>query len=204
MRRDSADWWLTIAPGFDVATVRLGDSIAVNGACLTVVAVTAETFSVQVSAESTRVTTLGRLTPGANVNLERALAVGARLDGHIVQGHVDVVGDVEQVIPRGRSLEIWFRVPQQAGRYIVSKGSIAIDGVSLTVNQVADVGGQTRFSVNLIPHTQVRTTLAAVQGGSQVNVETDLLGRYIERLLGRAAGAGRGIDENYLRERGFI
>lgn len=212
VRKSGGDWLLTVACGFDLARVALGDSIAVSGACLTVVDKGEGGFTVQVSEETTRVTTLGRLAVGDIVNLERAMLVGGRLDGHIVQGHVDGIGVVESITPRSRSLEIWFRVPAGVGGYIVAKGSVAVDGVSLTVNQVEDRGEVTRFSVNLIPHTQKKTTLSGLKPGAAVNVESDVLGRYVERLLRRQGGAGQGvsagrgagIDETFLREHGFL
>ncbi|MBF0179059.1 MAG: riboflavin synthase [Magnetococcales bacterium] len=204
VEKSAAEWLLWIRCGFAIEPVRLGDSIAVSGACLTVVEWRRGEFAVQVSAESLRVTTLGSLLPGQEVNLERALRMGDRLDGHLVQGHVDAVGRVERIAPRGQSLETWFRVPKETGRYIVPKGSVAVDGVSLTVNQVADVAEGTRFSVNLIPHTRKKTTLASLTAGREVNVETDLLGRYVERLLGRGGGtARRCVDEAFLQEQGF-
>ncbi|MBF0271169.1 MAG: riboflavin synthase [Magnetococcales bacterium] len=207
VERSSAEWLLRIGCGFQ--GVRLGDSIAVSGVCLTVVEVLdSGGFAVQVSAATLEVSTLGNLTAGSRVNLERALALGGRLDGHLVQGHVDAMGRVERITPRGRSLEIWFRVPGAVGRYLIPKGSIAVDGVSLTVNTVVDVGEETRFSINLIPHTQRGTTLSALSPGVVVNVESDLLGRYVERLLARGAACGqdrerRGLDETFLRQQGF-
>ncbi|MEO5362133.1 MAG: riboflavin synthase [Magnetococcus sp. DMHC-8] len=187
-------------------TVALGDSIAVNGVCLTVTDRAQESFAVHLSAETLQRTTFAHLRVGATVNLERALALGGRLNGHLVQGHVDGIGHVEQLTPRGHSLAIGFRVDGTVGRYIVAKGSIAVDGVSLTVNTVADAGSVTRFTVNIIPHTRHKTTLALLTVNRPVNIETDLLGRYVERLLG--TGGGRcsqtgGMDEAYLRDRGF-
>lgn len=203
LERTGEDRLLTIRCGFDPATIRIGDSIAINGVCLTVVAKGAGFFSVQVSGETLARSTLGELNVAAAVNLERALALGGRLDGHLVQGHVDAVGRVERVAPRGRSLEIWFRVPADVGRYIIAKGSIAINGVSLTVNELSDSGDATRFSVNIIPHTQHKTTLHGLTPGKTVNVETDLLGRYVERLLKRGVTPGAKLDAAYLKERGF-
>ncbi|MBF0294022.1 MAG: riboflavin synthase [Magnetococcales bacterium] len=204
VEKSAADWVLWVRCGFAAEPVRLGDSIAVSGACLTVVEWRRGEFAVQVSSATLQVTTLGALLPGQEVNLERALRLGDRLDGHLVQGHVDAVGRVERITPRGRSLETWFRVPGETGRYIVPKGSVAVDGVSLTVNQVADVAEGTRFSVNLIPHTRKKTTLAGLTAGREVNVETDLLGRYVERLLGRGGvPTRRCMDEAFLREQGF-
>ncbi len=188
---------------FDMATIKLGDSIAINGACLTVINKDAQGFAVQISQESVQKTTFANLAAGAILNMERALMVGGRLDGHMVQGHVDAVGKVERITPRGRSIEIWFRLPVEAGRYIIAKGSIAVDGVSLTVNEVVDAGGITRFSVNIIPHTQKKTTLAGLAPGHEVNIETDLLGRYVERLMQSGGRHGRPMDEAYLRKKGF-
>ncbi|MBF0213296.1 MAG: riboflavin synthase [Magnetococcales bacterium] len=208
VERSAAEWLLRVDCGF--AGVKLGDSIAVSGVCLTVVEVIqAGGFAVQVSEATLQVSTLGNLSPGARVNLERALCLGGRLDGHLVQGHVDAIGLVERIAPRGRSLETWFRVPATVGRYIIPKGSIAIDGVSLTVNAVMDAGEESRFSINLIPHTQRETTLSALTPGGRVNVESDLLGRYVERLLARGATCGQererrgGLDEAFLRQQGF-
>ncbi|MEO5354612.1 MAG: riboflavin synthase [Magnetococcus sp. XQGC-1] len=193
--------WRVRSP-FVMEEVALGDSIAVNGVCLTVTEKERDLFVVHLSAETVQHTTFARYKPGATLNLERALRVGGRLDGHLVQGHVDGVGRVERLLPRGRSLEVWFAVSGALGRYVVAKGSIAVDGVSLTVNAVADSAGTTRFSVNIIPHTQHKTTLASLVVNREVNVETDILGRYVERLLGRT-GHGQGLDAATLREKGF-
>ncbi|MBF0627727.1 MAG: riboflavin synthase [Magnetococcales bacterium] len=205
VERSASEWVVRIGSNF--TGVRLGDSIAVSGVCLTVVALLPDQgFAVEVSTATLEISTLGNLTVGSRVNLERALSFGGRLDGHLVQGHVDAMGRVERITPRGRSLEIWFRVPGTVGRYIIPKGSIAVDGVSLTVNAVVDVGEETRFSINLIPHSQHQTTLSTLAPGGAVNVESDLLGRYVERLLVRGAACGRerrGLDEVFLREQGF-
>lgn len=198
--------WRIRSP-FDLEAVALGDSIAVNGVCLTVTDKRHDLFAVHVSAETVRRTTFSQYKPGAVLNLERALALGGRLNGHLVQGHVDGVGRVERLLPRGGSLEVWFAIPAALGRYVVAKGSVAVDGVSLTVNEVTDAGDSTRFSVNIIPHTQQKTTLAALAVNREVNVETDLLGRYVERLLGSGGGrcgSGRGMDAATLREKGFF
>lgn len=197
---------LRIRSDLSMALVALGDSIAVSGACLTVTAKGEDFFAAQVSAETLQRTTLGQLKSGAPVNLERALAYGGRLNGHLVQGHVDAIARVDRLVQRGGSLEVWFSLPHTVGRYLVSKGSIAIDGVSLTLNAVVDAGDITRFSVNIIPHTQQKTTLTLLTVQREVNIETDLLGRYVERLLGPGTNRcqpGRGLDEAYLRERGF-
>ncbi|MBF0164071.1 MAG: riboflavin synthase [Magnetococcales bacterium] len=207
VERSAAEWLVRV--DCDFTEVKLGDSIAVSGVCLTVVELLpAGGFAAQVSAATLDSSTLGNLRAGTRVNLERALRFGGRLDGHLVAGHVDAVGRVERVATRGRSLEVWFRLPGTVGKYIVAKGSIAIDGVSLTVNQVEDVGEESRFSINLIPHTQNGTTLATLAPGVEVNIESDLLGRYVERLLTRGASCGvvrekRGLDEAFLRQQGF-
>lgn len=203
--RSGSDWLLSIRAPLDLSRVNLGDSIAINGVCLTVVAKSQDDFTVQVSQETRQRTTFAALQSGATVNLEQALALGNRLDGHLVQGHVDAVARVESITPRGRSLEIWFRVSGEAGRYIVAKGSIAVDGVSLTVNQVRDEGTLTFFAVNIIPHTRNKTTLTHLGPGRQVNVETDVIGRYVERLLRAtpACSAG-GLDQDKLRAAGFL
>ncbi|MBF0161672.1 MAG: riboflavin synthase [Magnetococcales bacterium] len=188
--------------GLDLQGVALGDSIAVNGVCLTVTAKGADFFAAQLSAETVQRTTFAHLRRGATVNLERALAYGGRLNGHLVQGHVDAVGRVERLLPRGNSLEVCFCLPRSAGRYLVHKGSVAVDGVSLTVNTVTESAEITRFTVNIIPHTQKKTTLALLAVNREVNIETDLLGRYVERLLAPSAKSSP-LDAAYLRERGF-
>ncbi|MBF0177499.1 MAG: riboflavin synthase [Magnetococcales bacterium] len=213
IQRSSQDWRLVILCGLDLAQVREGDSIAVNGACLTVVARAGDAFTVEASAETVARTTFQELTTGARVNLERSLALSERLHGHLVQGHVDAVGRVVERNVRGRSVEIWFRVPEATGRYIVAKGSVAIDGVSLTVNAVRDTGDETRFAVNIIPHTRMKTTLDGLSVGTKVNVESDLIGRYVERLLaankvspsgGDRQMASGCIDTAWLKARGIV
>jgi riboflavin synthase len=161
----------------DCAGIAIGDSIAVSGACLTVVARAHAQLEFDVSAESLRCT-VGLAQPGP-VNLEQALRFGDRLGGHLVAGHVDGVGVVTQFHPAGESYALEIEAPADLERYIAVKGSITIDGVSLTVNQVKSA----RFAVNLIPHTLAVTTLGALRVGQQVNLEVDLLARYVERLV---------------------
>ena len=174
------DLRLTIAigslPGADIA---LGESIAVSGCCLTVVAFDGRHFAADVSRESLACTTLGSLAVGAAVNLERALRVGDRLGGHLVSGHVDGVGRVRAVSDDGRAQRWGFSAPAALLRYIAAKGSIAVDGTSLTVNAV-DADG---FEVALIPHTVAHTAFAETAVGAPVNLEVDPLARYVERLL---------------------
>ncbi|MEZ5454773.1 MAG: riboflavin synthase [Lysobacteraceae bacterium] len=164
--------------------VVLGESIAVNGVCLTVVAFSAEHFEADVSNETLRCTTLGALQVGSPVNLERAMRADGRFGGHLVSGHVDGVGEVRSITPESRS-QIWrFRVPASLSRYIAEKGSVCIDGTSLTVNTVeAD-----EFEVNLVPHTLANTRFHALSPGAPVNIEVDLIARYVERL--RSGGVG--------------
>jgi riboflavin synthase len=164
--------------GLDLADVQLGDSIAVNGVCLTAVALDAAGFSADVSLETLNCTTLGQLLPGSRVNLEKALRLADRLGGHLVSGHVDGVGEVVSVLPEARSQRWTFAVPAALARYIASKGSVAVDGVSLTVNEV---DGR-RFGVNLIPHTLQHTRFGDCAPGARVNIEVDLMARYAERL----------------------
>ena len=160
--------------------VAIGDSIAVNGVCLTVVAKTATAFEADVSGETLACTT--GLDSAGEVNLEKALRLADRLGGHLVSGHVDGVGEVLRFEPVGESMLLRVRAPDALKRYIAKKGSVAIQGVSLTVNHVDD----TDFDVNLIPHTVSVTTLRHLQPGSRVNLEVDMIARYVERMLGVA------------------
>lgn len=162
--------------GLDFSDVRMGDSIAVNGVCLTAVALTPSTFTVDVSAETLRCTE--GFAPGAEVNLEKAMRPIDRLGGHIVSGHVDGVGTVARFQPVGESHLLEIDAPANLARYIAAKGSITVQGVSLTVNMVEGV----RFSINLIPHTLAMTTLKHLKPGSRVNLEIDMVARYVERL----------------------
>jgi riboflavin synthase len=181
----------------DMTDVQLGDSISVSGVCLTAVALDGQSFAADVSNESLALTTLGKLKAGDGVNLEKALRLADRLGGHLVSGHVDGVGKVVSVTPDGRSQRWTFEVPQALARYIAAKGSICIDGTSLTVNEVQG----TRFGVNLIPHSVANTTFAARRPGDAVNLEVDVVARYIERLL--AVGDTPKLDEAFLKQNGF-
>ncbi len=179
-RRDfDADTRIVIATGgVPLGTLELGASIAVNGVCLTAIELGDERFAADVSAETLRVTTLGALAPGAAVNLEPSLRLGDPLDGHLVAGHVDGVGRVIAVRPQGRSTEIELEVPEGLERYVAQKGSIAVDGVSLTVNEVHG----RRFTVNIVPHTAAVTIIGEYRAGTAVNIEADLIARYVARL----------------------
>ncbi len=170
-----------------LADAHIGDSIAVSGVCLTATDFDAQTFAVTAVEETLRRTTLGKRAIGDRVNLERALRADARLGGHIVQGHVDGVADVVGARPEGESLWITFQPPFQLMRYIVEKGSICLDGVSLTVANVA----YNKFSIALIPHSQEKTASSAWTPGSRVNVEVDIIAKYVERLTNYTHGGSR-------------
>lgn len=157
----------------------IGDSIAINGCCLTIIKIDASTLSFEAGSETLSRTNLGDLKPGSPVNLERALAAGQRMGGHYVSGHIDALGTVDERNDDGEWAEFWFRVPAELTRQMASKGSVAIDGISLTLVGVEDE----RFSVALIPHTLEVTTLGQRQIGDHVNIETDLLAKYVQRQL---------------------
>ena len=182
------DLRVTIACGYDMGTVDLGASIACSGVCLTVVDKGDGWFAVDVSAETVSCTASDLWREGARLNLERALRVGDELGGHIVSGHVDGIAEVVGVCPEGGSMRIGIRAPDGIGQYIAPKGSIALDGVSLTVNDVREAeNGSTHFSVNIIPHTAGNTTLDKIDIGRQLNVEMDVIARYLERMLAARA-----------------
>jgi riboflavin synthase len=180
-----------------VAPLAVGGSIAVNGVCLTVVAVAPARFTADVSAATLAVTTLGRLSAGSRVNLEPPLKAGDPLDGHIVTGHVDGVGEIVSIDAAGSSKRLVVAVPAALARYIAPKGSVAVDGVSLTVN----AAGATDFEVNIIPHTQAVTVIGQYARGTAVNIEVDMLARYVERLVQDDSHSG--IDLAFLRKHGY-
>jgi len=178
------DLRLVIETGYDTGTIDLGASIACSGVCLTVVDKGDDWFAVDVSAETVSRTAADLWREGASLNLERSLRLGDELGGHIVTGHVDAIAKVVGVSPEGDSVRIDASVPRALGSMIAEKGALALDGVSLTVNEVrAAEDGTTHFSVNLIPHTGRHTTLRDIATGRQLNVEVDVLARYIERML---------------------
>lgn len=174
----ASDMRLQIDSGMDLGAVPLGASICCSGACMTVIAVDGARFSVDVSAESLSKTTLGDLHVGAPINLERSLKLGDEMGGHLVTGHVDAVARVVSVVPENASLRWTFEVPAEFARFVAPKGSVALDGVSLTVNEVDGA----RFGVNIIPHTAAVTTFGVRRSGDVVNFEIDLLARYVARL----------------------
>jgi len=188
---------LTVATALPAPELALGESIALDGVCLTVVARAPFRFQVEASPETLRRTTLGGWQVGTKVNLERALRLSDRLGGHVVQGHVDGVSRVAARIPEGGALVVGFELPPELASLVVAKGSIAVDGVSLTVNRV-EAG---RFEVSLIPETLGRTTLTEKQVGAPVNLETDVIGKYVARLLSRTTPGT--VDEALLRRAGF-
>jgi len=174
------DTRITIDVGsMDLGDVDMGDSISVNGACLTVVKYTATSFCVDVSVETLTCTTLGTLKPSSRVNLEKALKIGDRLDGHFVSGHVDATGTVIAITEAARSREYLFEAPPMLSAYLCRKGSICVDGVSLTINTVSD----SKFSINVIPHTLAHTVFEQYTPGSKVNLEVDIIARYLQGLL---------------------
>lgn len=190
------------AGGLDLSALRLGDSIAVAGVCLTVAEQHGREFGADVSQETLQRTTWGQRRPGDRVNLELALTLSTPLGGHLVSGHVDGVGVVRRRETRGRSEHFVLEAPPELRRYIAQKGSIGVDGVSLTVNAVNADG----FEVNLVPHTLTATTLGALAVGSEVNLEVDLLARYLERLLNGAETTARDtpITHAFLARHGFL
>ena len=198
---------LTIESGaLDLSDVSIGDSIAVNGVCLTATSNAGGRFTADVSRETLDVTV--GLAPG-KVNLEKAMALGDRIGGHLVTGHVDGVGEVVEFEQVGESWRLAVRAPKGLARYVARKGSITVDGVSLTVNRVADEPAGAVFEVNLIPHTLEVTTLSRLTPGARVNLEIDLLGKYVRKYLQQIFGApaamptGTGLSVERLRELGF-
>lgn len=218
-RQEGAERRFSIRPLVPLADVTDGESIAVNGACLSVETHSPEAFTAYASGETVARTTLGALTAGARVNLERALALGDRLGGHLVSGHVDCVAVVRSIERRGQSLCCRLTFPAAFGREVIPKGSVALDGISLTVNAC----GGDFLEVNVIPDTRRRTTMRVWRPGSRVNMETDLVGKYVARLLepwqhagrdagngagtaggGDAAGRAGGLSLESLRRAGFL
>ena len=189
---------LTIQAKTVLEDTRIGDSIATNGVCLTVVSMTGDSFSADVMAESLRRSSLGTLQGGSPVNLERAMAANGRFGGHIVSGHIDGTGTIASQKREDNAVWVKIKTPAPLLRYIVEKGSIAIDGVSLTVAAVTD----TAFSVSIIPHTGAQTILLGKKPGDPVNLECDVIGKYVEKLT--VPHKTGGISTNFLAENGFL
>jgi riboflavin synthase len=203
LERKGDDIRLTVASGkLDLNDVRLGDSIATNGVCLTVVQQLADGYVADVSAETVSLTGFAHYKVGTKVNLEKAVTPTTRLGGHMVSGHVDGIAMVEQRLVRGQAIEFWLAAPAELGRYIAHKGSITIDGVSLTINEVDG----SRFRLTIVPHTAGETTLIDLQAGDKVNIEVDLIARYLERLMnydGKDSKSG-GVTMEMLARAGFV
>jgi riboflavin synthase len=172
-----------IGTAYDTATIEIGASIAHNGICLTVIETGPDWYSIQASAETLTLTTMGGWQAGQRINLERALKVGDELGGHIVSGHVDGVATVVDIRPENQSVRFVFEAPATLAKFVAGKGSVALDGVSLTVNEVKGA----RFGVNIIPHTQSVTSFGAYKVGDRVNMEIDMLARYVARLIEKDA-----------------
>lgn len=197
-----------IESDFDLDRTKIGDSIAVNGACLTAVTINNRIFEVDVAPETVAMTTFKRAAIGEIVNLERALRLSDRLDGHLVSGHVDGTGTIVSKKRLSNAVIVTVKVPQSLLNHMIKKGSVAIDGISLTLNQVTDSG----FEVSIIPHTAEITTIGFKQAGSAVNIETDMIGKYVEKFVcprpaGTEEGAQEkksGIDRGFLARSGFI
>ena len=179
---DQGDRRVVVRCAYDLGGVAIGASIACSGACMTVVDKGTDWFAVDVSGESVSKTAAGMWSQGSRLNLERALKVGDELGGHIVTGHVDGVGEVLGVCELGGSHRVGIRVPPDIAPFIAPKGSVTVDGVSLTVNEVSDAAGETHFNINVIPHTWAVTTLGGLVAGRQVNIEIDVLARYLKRM----------------------
>lgn len=198
LQETASDWRLEIDSGkLSLDDVQLGDSIAVSGCCLTVVQLSDSGFSADVSSETLRCTSLGDLRPGESVNLEKAMLATDRFGGHIVSGHVDGVGNLLSIKPEGGSLVLEFEAPKELAKYIAGKGSICIDGTSLTVNEVS----ANRFTINVIPHTQDETIIGNYKVGQNVNLEVDVVARYLERL--NAEADSQSLNAEFLEQHGF-
>lgn len=188
--------------GLDMSDVKLGDSIATNGICLTVVAFTQSSFTADVSIETLERTAFGHYRSGQRVNLEKAMLATSRFGGHIVSGHIDGMATIVSVTERGNAWEYWLQVDSALKAYIAEKGSVTIDGVSLTVNSVDD----NKFRLTIVPHTRAETIIESYCQGQQINLEVDVVARYVERLLQSRESPNQdsGVSESLLRKSGFI
>ena len=200
IEKKGASGSLTVKTSLPLEEIAIGASVAVNGACLTVVRKGGGAITFDISPETIDRTGFKNLKGGSPLNLERAMRLSDRLDGHLVSGHVDCVATVSERRETAGNIVFSFRFPAAFARYIAAKGSVAIDGISLTVNSV----GPDSFSVNVIPHTAARTTLFGKRVGDQVNIETDLICRYLERLLSGREATGGGVSLELLAKNGFL
>ncbi len=198
------DMRLSILASFDLAGLEVGESVSVDGVCLTVVSWEKRTFSVDVSQETLSRSTLARSRPGDQVNLERALKLGDRLGGHLVNGHVDGRAKVISNERKGESWVLVFEIGAELGRYLIEKGSVAVSGVSLTVNRCDNRS----FEVNVIPHTARMTTIGSLRAGDEVNIEVDIIGKYVEKFVGKrgegSSDAANGMGREFLKKHGFL
>ena len=202
IRPTGSDLSLTISSqSLDFSDVKLGDSIASNGVCLTVTKLGQHSFDADVSSETLAHTLFATYRPGQRINLEKAMLPVTRFGGHIVSGHVDGVTQVVKMQQSGRAWQVWLALPAKLARYIATKGSVTVDGISLTVNEIS----QNAFRLTIVPHTAAHTTIAQLNVGSQVHLEVDLIARYLERLLHKDSDAsGGGVSMALLAQRGFI
>lgn len=194
--RKGEDAALIVDTSIDLDDINIGDSISVSGACLTVTEKGDKRFFADVSAETLARTNLKSLKTGDKVNLEKSLRLNSFLGGHLVLGHVDGIGKIQEKVTKANSIQFGLEIDLALGRYIVEKGSVAVDGISLTVNRCE----KNRFYVNIIPHTARNTTLGFKKAADLVNIETDIIGKYVEKFL----NPGKGIDMNFLAEHGFL
>jgi riboflavin synthase len=202
MREKNEAIEIEISCDFDLEKSNVGDSISVNGCCLTITSRLGKQFWADVSVETLRSSTMKNLSAGKSVNLERALKVGGRFGGHIVSGHVDGAGEVVDIKRLSNYSEFIIEIPRNLSRYIVEKGSIAVDGVSLTVNRCEE----SNFSVTVIPHTNLNTTFTSLRVGDEVNLEVDVIGKYVEKLTfldSEEYKKGSAITEEFLKKHGF-
>lgn len=202
IKASGVDLKLTIeSDGLDFSDVKLGDSIASNGVCLTVTSLHCKSFTADVSGETVKRTLFGQYTAGQLLNLEKALLATGRLGGHLVSGHVDGISSVEKIEKFGEAWQVWIKMPKDLAHYIAEKGSITVDGISLTVNELSS----SAFRLTIVPHTARETTLMSLKVGSQVHLEVDLIARYLERLLqGREGTGSKGVTMDLLQQRGFL
>lgn len=198
---------LTIEADYALDQTKIGDSIAVNGACLTVVKINRSRFEVDLSPETLATSTFDKAKQGDRLNLERAMRLSDRIDGHLVLGHVDGIGIIEQQEKLGNAIGVTIAVPEAVSRYMIHKGSVAVDGISLTINALAPKS----FTVSIIPHTGQLTTIGLKQKGQPVNIETDMIGKYVERVLSQKPYTEQhihpqkpSIDMGFLEKTGFL